>query len=221
MQSKTFDPESKTWKGADLPSIYNPTLNLGYIILSLFKNSPQQIHQINADTDVRTSNHEMYWRVVRIAVHLQELGYQKGDTVAVMARNSEYISALTIACLTLGMPISFIPLYFTTSLIANLLGIIKPKLIFCDANFMGILKGALDQSKISAPIFTLMEKIEGHGFLDDFLVETKDEVDFVAPNLGDVSQLPACIAFTSGTTGPQKGIVYTHMALLDMFAPHK
>jgi acyl-coenzyme A synthetase/AMP-(fatty) acid ligase len=221
MPRKTFDPESKTWKGADLTSIYNPALNLGYIILSLFKNSPQQIHQINADTDARTNNHEMYWRVVRIAVHLRELGYQKGDTVQVLAGNSEYISALTIACFTLGMPISFLRPSFGTKVNADLLGIVKPKLIFCDSNLMGLLKEALDETKMTVPIFTLMEKIEGHGFLEDFLIESKDEIDFVAPNLRDVSQLPACIAFTSGSTGPQKGIVYTHTALLEMFAPAK
>jgi acyl-CoA synthetase (AMP-forming)/AMP-acid ligase II len=119
------------------------------------------------------------------------------------------------------MPISFIEPNFPTIVIGNLLGIVKPKLIFCDSNLMGRLKEALDQTKISAPIFTLLEKIAGHGFLEDFLVESNEEADFVPPNLGDISQLYAFIAFTTGTTGPQKGIVYTQAALIEMFAPHK
>jgi 4-coumarate--CoA ligase len=201
MSGKTYNPETRTWKGPVVPSIYNTNIGVGQLVLRVFENSPGFVSQINADTDKRTTCFEMRMRIIRIAIQLSKLGYKKGDIVAIMASNSEFCGALAFACFVLGMPVNFLSPNFNKADIDHMLGITHPRLIFCDSNLVGIMKRAVADLNLASPIYTLLEKIEGYGFLEDFLVETKDESDFSAPDLGDVSRLAAVIMCSSGTTG--------------------
>jgi acyl-coenzyme A synthetase/AMP-(fatty) acid ligase len=139
-----------------------------------------------------------------------------------MASNSEYLGSLTIACFVLGMPISFIAPNFNKSDVVTLFGITRPKLIFCDAGLIGMMKEPLGDLKLASPICTLLEKVEKHEFLDDFLINAGNasDDDFVVPlDLGDVSEFPALIPFSSGTTDTPKAIVYSHKTVIEMFQP--
>lgn len=220
MSEKSFDPKTMSWRGPNVLPIYNVNVSLGHLILMVFGNSPKFVHQINADTDKRTTCHEMRLRIIQIATHLTKLGYKKGEIVAVMASNSEYVSALAVACMTLGLPINFLSPTFNKADIDHMLGITRPKIIFCDADCLKIMEAAVQDLNLASPIYTLLEKVDGYGFLEDFLLASENDVEYVAPDLGDVSKLPAVIMCSSGTTGLSKGVSLSHSMIIEKFHPY-
>jgi hypothetical protein len=68
----------------DLGSNYNTNLSVGQINQSVFKNTPEHVHQINADTDKRTTCFEIIMKIIRISQQLIELGYKKGEIVDIL-----------------------------------------------------------------------------------------------------------------------------------------
>jgi 4-coumarate--CoA ligase len=197
-----FDPERKVWRGPDQKCVYNPEANLGHIILTVLKKTPSQITQISADSGVEVTCREMWIRTVRIAIKLDEMGFKKGDIVGVIALNSEHLAPLVFACFTLGIGMNFMAPNFNLDDIIHMWKTTTPKLVVCDFNFVGMVEKALENLKLSSPIMTLLEKFEGHGFIEDFLMTPqKNENDFKAPNLGNSEHVIGIILCSSGSTG--------------------
>lgn len=180
MSAKTYNPVQKKWVGAKIPPMYNTSASLGYLILECLKINPQHVIQINADTGLETRGHTMRSRTIKIAKSLTKLGFKQSDMVVMMCKNSEYLSALTFACVVLGMPANFLSPTFNRSDIVHMIGITKPRLVICDAEFLELMESALEERNHSSTIFTTIEKISGYQFVEDLICgSSEDDRSFV------------------------------------------
>jgi 4-coumarate--CoA ligase len=95
-----------------------------------------------------------------------------------MASNSENLAPVVFACFTLGLPINPLAPILTESDVIQMYSKTKPKLIFCDANIIEKMKIAVEKMKIESEIYTLMAKVDGFEFVDDFIAVDFNENDF-------------------------------------------
>ncbi len=172
------ESEINIWSGQQIQPIYNLDASLGHLILNVFKLNPNHVAQINADTDKRTTCYEMRLRVARIATSLENMGFKKGDIVGVMGTNSEYLAALAFACFVLGLPVNSLSPTFNKADIVHMLGITRPKIIFCDFNCLDVMEDSLAEIELHSPVFTILERVDSFRFLEDLLEETGNEEEF-------------------------------------------
>lgn len=174
----SYDEKLKIWSGPRRDSIYNTSIGLGYLILEVLKKTPEMVTQVSADTNAEMSCHEMRQRTLKIAFHLGRSGIKQGDVVGVMATNSENLAPVVFACLALGLPLNFLAPVMVESDIVQMYSKTKPKLIFCDADILSTVQGAVNLMSFEATIYTFVEKVEGFSFVDDLMAVDFDEKSF-------------------------------------------
>lgn len=221
-KSKIFyDNENKVWKpksSSKSNGLFNGENGLGFIILELFRNTPERITQVCADNGVEMTCYEMRVRTIKITSHLIKCGYEQNDVVGIIASNSENLAPVVFACLTLGMPINTLAPVMLESDILQMYSKTRPKVVFCDADIIETLKSAMEKIKLDCEIITLRHKVKGFQFVDELLNETIiDEEEFEYPKLTNVSDSIAFIICSSGSTASPKAIPKSHKQLICHF----
>lgn len=130
----SYDPERRVWSGPRQPCIFNPQCNFGQIVLNLLERSPDKVIQIDGDTGRVMTRAEMRLRVVRVAQHLQRLGYGIGDIASVMAVNSENLAPLVLALQVIGVGFNALAPTFDEQEMAHMMRQTQSKLVFCDSD---------------------------------------------------------------------------------------
>lgn len=130
----SYDPERRVWSGPRQPCIFNPQCNFGQIVLNLLERSPDKVIQIDGDTGRVMTRAEMRLRIVRVAQHLQRLGYGVGDIASVMAVNSENLAPLVLALQVIGIGFNALAPTFDEHEMAHMMRQTQSKLVFCDAD---------------------------------------------------------------------------------------
>jgi len=167
MSKTTFDAKSRVWRGAEVPSIFNSNVSLGYLVLKVLQSTPDAVTQVSADTGSEVTCFEMYQRTVKIASYLMEKGFKKGDVAGNIAGNSEHIAAVAFACLTLGLPINSLAPKMDESEITHMFGNTKPKLIFADVQNVKKVQATIAEIPLNCVIFTVDAKVDGYKFIGD------------------------------------------------------
>jgi carnitine-CoA ligase len=150
---------------------------------------------------------------VRVAAALLHWGAEPGDRVAIMMSNSpEFLLAWFGVARSGAIEVAVHDAY-RGPLLEHILAESGARILFCDAEFVARLEGlslpALERVVVHGPA------PEGAlpGVRQHALAEALQERP--APALPDVREFdPSCILYTSGTTGPSKGVVLTHSANL-------
>jgi long-chain acyl-CoA synthetase len=149
---------------------------------------------------------ELEQRVLSLAYHLQHLGVQKGDRVALLFPNCIEMAVSYYACAAVGA----IAVPLNNRLTGKDLVYI---LNDCSAGILAVGYQFWDVSQVIRPDLPLVrefiyagpERKMGAHFFED-LLRAKDLPDFPDLNSEDV----ATIMYTSGTTGLPKGAMMTH-----------
>lgn len=110
----TYNAETKVWSNPADPPLYNPSANLGQVLLSALELSQDVTSQLDSTTGRKVTASEIRLRAIRIAQNLRKQGITESDILAISAYNLEIVPSILLAALLLGAPINTLDPDFTT-----------------------------------------------------------------------------------------------------------
>jgi carnitine-CoA ligase len=159
------------------------------------------------------SAREMLTRSAVLAGLLQSSGVGKGDRVAIMMSNRiEFLDAFFAAA-----HIGAISVPLNTSLrgpiLEHMVRDSSPVVVVTEAQHMQVISDSVEKTGLKPRVFLL------GAYATDTAIEVVDYDAALATAspapMADVSRYDdACILYTSGTTGPSKGVLHTHNSII-------
>jgi long-chain acyl-CoA synthetase len=156
-----------------------------------------------------TSFRALQERVRQLAAVLADRGLQKGDRVALLARNrADYFVIVGLASFGLiAVPLNW---RLSADELAVILNDCRPAAIFAEPRFEAMVGAILAGTDLAPVRVCFDETSEGWESYEKFLASNAAAIS-PGPLLPDDT---ACIVYTSGTTGTPKGAELTHRGLL-------
>ena len=190
------------------PSLEEP-IQLSNLLRVGLENSPEEAALVSIKTEASWS--ELERATSRLAANYLALGLKPGDRVASLMPNRIALLAHYLACFKSGLVLTALNYRYTATEIDHALDVSGASIIFAYAERAGDLGGG-KASKLPLGVISF-----GSSERSDFerLVETEG-ADVALPQLGP--DAPAAIFFTSGSTGPAKGVTHSRASLGWMFA---
>ncbi|MGW4529368.1 AMP-dependent synthetase/ligase [Nocardia sp. NPDC004340] len=156
-------------------------------------------------------------RVRDLAAGLAGIGVVAGDTVAVMLTNRVEFHLVDTAILHLGATPFSIYNTFTAEQIAQLFANAGNRVVVTEARFLATVRAADPDGRIEH-IVCVDGEFEDTLTLDTVIATPAADFDFGAAWRAVRAEDLLTIVYTSGTTGPPKGVELTHANLLFEFA---
>lgn len=134
---------------------------------------------MNADTERQMTFYEMRLNTIRTAQNLQNRGFEPHQVFCFMVKQHDYLASTVLASFCLACPIA--PLHPTLSKdeIVRILAKTKPSLVFCDSETSNQIADALNELESKAKMFTFGEHVNGLEPIENLLIETGNEDQFV------------------------------------------
>lgn len=171
----SYDSVSKIWSGPSNPPIYNSNVGLGHLFLNVMKITPNRVVQINAESGRKMTCKELSEKSMKIAKFLSERGFKQSDVVGIVARNSDNLLPLLMACLTLGLPVNPLATYIDDADYIHMFSNTQPKVVICDADLVEKIEKIGEKIQIKWEIITLCGKVKNHVFIDDLISGENEE----------------------------------------------
>lgn len=179
MYKTQYKKDSKTWQGISKAPVYHTTMSLGKQILSVLRQRPKLIGQISDDSGIQLTNEVIEKRIIRIAINLQKMGYSQNDMFGIVCKNSENLASVVFGCSVIGAPVNTLDPTFGKQDISHMFNKTKPKLVFCDFDNISVVQEALIEINLHPEIITLIQRVDGFKFIEDFITEIEGELEFV------------------------------------------
>lgn len=122
---------------------------------------------------------EIRIKSVRAAQNLQKRGYGSKQVFGVLARNSHHLAPIVFASISIGCPVNALDPSFGRIELIHMLKVMKPALMFCDADVYNLLKESLTQLGNGAEIFTFGGSNNETEPVENLFSETENENDFL------------------------------------------
>ncbi|UUX59972.1 alpha/beta fold hydrolase [Glutamicibacter halophytocola] len=162
---------------------------------------------------------ELGARVNALAAGLQQIGVKAGDRVNLLVPPGIELTSLIYACLRLGAVIVVADAGLGTKGLGRAIKGAGPSfLVGIDRALAGARVLGWPGTRIAAgPLSAAKRKVLGVAHTLDELLEAGRRIPADAPNFAPADpDADAAVLFTSGSTGPAKGVVYTHRQLAAM-----
>ncbi|HSD91831.1 MAG TPA: class I adenylate-forming enzyme family protein [Methyloceanibacter sp.] len=192
------------------PSLDKP-IQLPDLLEAGLKTRPEEIAIVSLED--RWSWSELAERTERLAAHYLALGLEPGDRVASLMPNRLPLIAHYLACFKAGLVMTPLNYRYTPPEIDHALEVSGAKIILAHAERRADIAASKARALPLGVISYQAEK-EGGPHFEHLMETTPPSVAF--PGLDP--EAPAAIFFTSGSTGPAKGVTHTHASLGWMFA---
>ncbi|CAF4833105.1 unnamed protein product [Pieris macdunnoughi] len=198
------------------------TLHFGEYVLKKIWEHKDNVAMINASTDEPLIFRQIAQEALNIAVSLMRMGVKKGDVIAICSENRGEFWSTAIGIFCTGAVVTTINTMYTKDEIKHVLGISKPKYVFCSPLTY----------KRNGKSFKMLEKIFLFGneserntipynYLakpSNLLAENVQFEDFVCADVIGQTDT-ALILYSSGTTGLPKGVMLTHLNVITACTP--
>ncbi len=184
-------------------------MNLGLIPAKYAALNPERTAVVDIPNDRRISFGKLEKRIRRLANGLLGgLGLERGDRVAILAKNSIEYFELFYACGRVGLVVQPLNWRLGEEELARILADGEPSAMLTTPEFRA--QRSAIQRRIDIPNW--LECGEGSdGSYEDLLAASSDEQPAQASKVGGDD--PMLILYTGGTTGESKGALHSHMSL--------
>ncbi|MGQ0620687.1 MAG: AMP-binding protein [Panacagrimonas sp.] len=154
------------------------------------------------------------WQQARyLAASLWELGLRPGDVVSFQLPNWSEAAVINLACCLCGLVCNpVVPIYRDAEL-SMILGDCRSRAFFVPGEWRGVDYSAMAQ-RVAAqvPSLKFIVNVRSPGLHDyGALVEAGSKLSITLPNV-DADSVKL-VMYTSGTTGPAKGVLHSHRSL--------
>lgn len=148
----------------------------------------------------------------RIAAGLKSWGVARGEPVAIMIGNrSEYLTAF-FATAWIGAIAVPVNVTLKGATLVHVMRVTKPRLAIVDAPLLDRLRDAVAAGGVPMDLFVIADEGAAHpDGAAPFASLLADGDGFEPEDLGPGD--PCCVIFTSGTTGPSKGVLLPHQQI--------
>lgn len=96
-----------------------------------------------------------------------------------VAKNSHHVAPIVFASLSLGCPINTLDTGFNNPEMLHMLGISRPKIVFCDVEVFELVLTCLQKLQIDAKIYTFGGTSGDSIAVEDLFAETHFESEFM------------------------------------------
>lgn len=186
-------------------------VDLGTVLDAGLKRSPAALALLSLEGNLTWS--ELAERSDRLAAHYLSLGLEPGDRIASLMPNRLALIAHYLACFKAGLVATPLNYRYTPPEIDHALNVSGAKIVVAHAE-RGADLAASKASELPLGVITYGAGTSGPASLEHLLEAEAPKVAFRAPK----PEAPGAIFFTSGSTGPAKGVTHSFASLGFMFA---
>ena len=165
---------------------------------------PDQLATIDRHSGRRHSYAQMHERVARIAGHLQAIGIEKGERVALLSMNSSDMLDVQFACWRIGACLTPLNFRLTAHELAFMVSDSGSRVIFYDTELAAVIPALRDKTDVAHWI--TIDPLGGTSDLETIIATAAPVYDFCPQAETDLCM----IMYSSGTTGTPKGVMFNH-----------
>lgn len=213
MNSIKFDGVNRIWSSCEEASTFlcNESESIGQILFkALSATDRTSIIQINVTELTELTTQEVLSMSSKIALKMLSMGIKQSDVIGIMASGTSYVMPVCFAAFFVGTPFQSIEISLDKESVLHLWNITKPKLIFCDGDVYDFVNEVCHQLDLNCTIFTLNNHKKGVENIEIILENERIEQHSFTPVVVNDLDATAVLCCSSGSTGPQKAVCWSH-----------